>query len=507
MHNWLLGVLEHQLRVLWGLGCHAQRTKSLAELDADDEDLWTDDEISEVGGHVDAQGVVDDETYFNPDTFAKWREDYPRATQSEEEEEDDDDERTPTGTPVPDLDDPMDGSASDGTPVPESNPPDDTDNDNEVNDGDDDFADIAVRGSWKFTKEHIENIRLCVREVSLPTHVARLPANLGKAKHGKLKAEQYLTLFSVILPLVLPEMKLEDDLERHEAMLQSFCLLVGSTNIVASFKTSNSAADLFMDYYSSYFSSIQTLFPDVNVLPTHHNSMHIPDILKYWGPLASQNEFMGERVNHILQKVKTNDHFYLDDMDYTRLRHFARLGRLLAKKHDKHLQDGNHAKLQGLDNILDPTDPKTLQPTTELDDTHLAKFLAKKSSRISTPIYNLVLEYLASVGEHKLNFYGTRNAAGTITLPDPDRSMILPPRGKRCQKFHVDKRTYSCSSSHGANSLIQFYEPGTDPKQNQTSTRLSQPFCKSHSTISSGPLLLFTNIDFCPPSSLQIIQN
>ncbi|KAJ7463018.1 hypothetical protein FB451DRAFT_1495187 [Mycena latifolia] len=213
MHNWLLGVLEHQLRVLWGLGCHAQRAKSLAELDADDEDLWTDDEISEAGGHVDAQEVVDDETNFNPDTFAKWREDYLRATQSEEEEEDDDEERTPTGTPVPDLDDPMDGSASDGTPVPESNPPDDTDNDNEVNDGDDDFADIAVRGSWKFTKEHIENIRLYVREVSLPTHVARLPANLGEAKHGNLKAEQYLTLFSVILPLVLPEMKLEDDLE------------------------------------------------------------------------------------------------------------------------------------------------------------------------------------------------------------------------------------------------------------------------------------------------------
>ncbi|KAF8188514.1 hypothetical protein K438DRAFT_1594097, partial [Mycena galopus ATCC 62051] len=81
------------------------------------------------------------------------------------------------------------------------------------------------------------------------------------------------------------------------------------TNIVASFKTSNSTADLFMDYYSKYFSSIQTLFPDVDVLPTHHNSMHIPAILKNWGPLASQNEFMGECVNGILQKIKTNDHY------------------------------------------------------------------------------------------------------------------------------------------------------------------------------------------------------
>ncbi|KAJ7750593.1 hypothetical protein B0H16DRAFT_1374080 [Mycena metata] len=87
------------------------------------------------------------------------------------------------------------------------------------------------------------------------------------------------------------------------------------------------------------------------------------------------------------------------------------------------------------------------------------------------PLYTLILEYLESIGEHKLNFYGARNAAGTITLPSPDhRSMILPPRGKRCLKFKLDTRTYSCTTSHIPNSLIQFYEPGTDPKENQTST-------------------------------------
>lgn len=35
MHNWLEGVLEHQLRVLWGIGRHDRRTKKLAELDTD----------------------------------------------------------------------------------------------------------------------------------------------------------------------------------------------------------------------------------------------------------------------------------------------------------------------------------------------------------------------------------------------------------------------------------------------------------------------------------------
>ncbi|KAJ7214808.1 hypothetical protein GGX14DRAFT_609450 [Mycena pura] len=294
MHNWLQGVLEHHLRVLWGIGRDARRTKNLAELDADDDDLWTDDDISDAGGEADAQEILHDAENFNPDAFDKWREEYMAATQSEEEEEeeeeedDDDDDITPTGTPAPDIDDPMDGSMSDATPVPESNYPDDTDEDDEDND----FADIGVRGSWKFTKERLEHIRRCVQEVSLPTHMTRLPGNLA------------------ILPLVLPEMQLDDDPARHEAMLHNFCRVVGCTNIVSSFKTSNSAADLFMDHYTDYFASIQTLFPDVNVLPTHHYAMHIPDILKYWGPLASQNEFMGERVNGILQKIKTNDHFY-----------------------------------------------------------------------------------------------------------------------------------------------------------------------------------------------------
>ncbi|KAJ7701267.1 hypothetical protein B0H14DRAFT_3527730 [Mycena olivaceomarginata] len=75
MHNWLLGVLEHQLR-----------------FDADDEDLWTNDEISDTGGEEDAQDVLEDEASFNPESFARWKEQYLRATQSEEEEEEKEEE-------------------------------------------------------------------------------------------------------------------------------------------------------------------------------------------------------------------------------------------------------------------------------------------------------------------------------------------------------------------------------------------------------------------------------
>ncbi|KAJ6553998.1 hypothetical protein DFH09DRAFT_924550 [Mycena vulgaris] len=67
MHNWLEGVLEHQLCVLWGVGRDARRTRTLAELDEDDEDLWIDEEISDAGGDAEAQDVLDDEQNFDAD--------------------------------------------------------------------------------------------------------------------------------------------------------------------------------------------------------------------------------------------------------------------------------------------------------------------------------------------------------------------------------------------------------------------------------------------------------
>jgi hypothetical protein len=165
----------------------------------------------------------------------------------------------------------------------------------------------------------------------------------------------------------------------------------------------------------------------------------------------------------------TNLTLNIDDMDYTMLRQMSRLGRLLARKHDKDSKNEPEA-IHALDSILNPEKDK-FEKHKGLSEAKLAKFLAQKKREMPLPMYNLILAYLASIGEHKLNFWGTRNAAGVTTLPDPDhRSLILPPRAKRCQKCYVEKRMYSCYSSHQGNSLIQFYTPGTGRNQNETFT-------------------------------------
>ena len=43
------------------------------------------------------------------------------------------------------------------------------------------------------------------------TGETRLPEDLGAAKHGRLKAAQWLTLFTPIIPLVIPKLYIESD--------------------------------------------------------------------------------------------------------------------------------------------------------------------------------------------------------------------------------------------------------------------------------------------------------
>lgn len=91
-------------------------------------------------------------------------------------------------------------------------------------------------------------------------------------------------------------------------MLESFYHLVASTNIIASFTTSNEEAESYTEHYVAYRASIQQLYTDFTSVPNHHYAMHNEFLLKYWGPLAGLSEFPGERINGMLQKIKTNRH-------------------------------------------------------------------------------------------------------------------------------------------------------------------------------------------------------
>ncbi|KAJ3926363.1 MAG: hypothetical protein NXY57DRAFT_1051411 [Lentinula lateritia] len=236
--------------------------------------------------------------------------------------------------------------------------------DDECNEIDEDFVPLDVETAFDFTPEQLGSIRNCILYVLLPASSDCPPPNLGEASHDKLKAHELLVLFTVILPLIIPELWWKGK-EVETKRLQSFCDLVAFTNIISAYSTLNVDADKYMYHYVKYWASIQDLHPGFKFMPNHHYAMHGGDQLKFWGPLSLLCEFPGERMNGDFGQIKTNKH--LGDMEFTMIHKSACKGRLEASFHDN--QYTNPAT-QKLAEILEPKDEGNTNPLTQIPAIH-----------------------------------------------------------------------------------------------------------------------------------------
>ncbi|KAJ7190898.1 hypothetical protein B0H12DRAFT_1246358 [Mycena haematopus] len=444
LHNWLEGILQHQLRDLWGVGRKGDTKKDKnKDQDQDDRDEeFTARDLSESA--AESEDLVNDLLEWITDDED---EDRPEDEDLPEDEDPPQEESTPQGTPTPDP-------TLETTPVQDTVPPalpgrhrrhpaqagqnlDMMD----LDDGGDDDQDLDyIPLPTDISKAELKAIRECIRNLPLPTWVSRPPSNLGEKSHGKLKADQYLILFTAILPLILPAIFVKrGDL----TLLKSYYDLTACTNIVVSFKTSDSEADQFTKQYTAYRESIQKLYPDTPSKPNHHYAGHNAEILKHWGPLPCLSEFPGERMNGRLQKVPTNRHTY--DMDFTMLKQMARLGRLSAFLQNAASSD---PRMETFANILERRkDDLVVKP---IDSAEQAVYLTEASD-LNTAEYNMILQYLNQSGHHG-------EWRDNTAYPHPEHALVLPPLAKHCIEFMENGRTYSCNSSHEGNSWIQFYD-------------------------------------------------
>ncbi len=301
MHNWIEGILQHQARFKWGIRI-IQTTAPNAEdskfdtltpppspqLNAFNDIDMLDDEIADL--EVESQNFEDSSQHL-------------KRLHTE----------ASILTTIPADNIPSHGSGSDT----DFEPTEATDSDWQ-SDGSE--RDEAWHAACVFTQDQLAQIHLCLAETVIPAWVERPPINLGQKSHGKLKADQWLKLFSVFLPLILPELwSLTPISSQNHMLLDNFHDLVTCTNILCAYTVSNDSADLYFDHYISYCKSSKVLFPNVKTRPNHHYAMHNRDLLKFWGPLIKLSEFPYEQHNGYLQKVKTNFHickFYFVQRQY-----------------------------------------------------------------------------------------------------------------------------------------------------------------------------------------------
>lgn len=154
---------------------------------------------------------------------------------------------------------------------------------------------------------------MALKQITIPSGIERIPKNLGSVSHGELKASQWHSLFAICLPLAIMDLLILDINDFKESstrclILNNVCDFIQCTNIVSSKAVTEKDSERFKRLYDYYGLSSKALFKDIRITPNHHYALHIPDQLRYWGPLMGLSKFAGERMNGILQKVKTNQH-------------------------------------------------------------------------------------------------------------------------------------------------------------------------------------------------------
>ncbi|PPR04345.1 hypothetical protein CVT24_013201, partial [Panaeolus cyanescens] len=149
MHNWIEGVLQNHFRNKWGIGIQTAKSKATP--------------ITPLEDHLNIPIESGDDDQLD--------------TNDEGQIADDEDANGST----------------------------DTDTSVETNDSTVSITMPRYGNQAMFTLVQLTTIRTCIANTVIPSWVERPPRNLGEASHGKLKADTWLSLFSVFLPLIIPE--------------------------------------------------------------------------------------------------------------------------------------------------------------------------------------------------------------------------------------------------------------------------------------------------------------
>ncbi|KZV61967.1 hypothetical protein PENSPDRAFT_557907, partial [Peniophora sp. CONT] len=145
--------------------------------------------------------------------------------------------------------------------------------------------------------------------IHLPTWVDRGPKQFGKAGVGHIKADQWRTIATILLPLVLiPQWSAGGARydESRAAVLKNFLDLIAAVNLISSKSVSARRIERMAQHLKKYCEGLRLLFPNYRIPPSLHQSFHLPELLYLFGPVTSFWGFPFERFNGIMHNFNHN---------------------------------------------------------------------------------------------------------------------------------------------------------------------------------------------------------
>ncbi len=161
-----------------------------------------------------------------------------------------------------------------------------------------------VRIVGPILEDELKTIHSYIASTVRPRWHKSPPRNLGEARHGKLKADQWRSLMEFDIPVALAQLW-EGNSERHPlfhcTMLLAIAMRYATSHVITKDHISQ-----YKRYMLEYLKMLREIDPLTNLLPNHHEALHIPDFLGYFGPMHGWWMFVYERMIGLLQNINTN---------------------------------------------------------------------------------------------------------------------------------------------------------------------------------------------------------
>ena len=153
----------------------------------------------------------------------------------------------------------------------------------------------------------LAGIRDDILKITLPSWIPGAPKKFGTVQHGKLKADEWRTMGTIILVISLGiRWSRSNATERQKELLSNFFDLVIAINHATRRSISSCNLTSYDEYMGKYVLSATKLFGEA-LVPNNHLALHLSDVLARFGPAHGCWAYPFERYNGIISRISTNN--------------------------------------------------------------------------------------------------------------------------------------------------------------------------------------------------------
>jgi len=154
----------------------------------------------------------------------------------------------------------------------------------------------------------LSQVRSDMKLTILPSEISPVPREVGSPSAGKLTADQWRSFCTIHLVVSLIRLWGKERQDSHQSrILNNFLHLITLTNLLHMRTLTRERIQRIEDENLAYLEGLRTLYPHSSLVPKHHMALHLPAMLRDFGPVHAWRTFAFERLNQIFQNISTNN--------------------------------------------------------------------------------------------------------------------------------------------------------------------------------------------------------